>query len=31
MLRCLQLRRSATGTWSNWQCSGKQSFVCERY
>lgn len=30
-LRCLQLRRNTDGTWSNWQCSGMQSFVCERY
>jgi len=30
-LRCLQLRRVGNGTWSNWQCSGMQSFVCERY
>jgi len=30
-LRCLQLRRTSSGTWSNWQCTGMQSFVCERY
>lgn len=30
-LRCVQLRESTGGTWSNWQCSGMQSFVCERY
>jgi Lectin C-type domain len=30
-LRCLQLRRNGSGSWSNWQCSGMQSFVCERY
>jgi hypothetical protein len=30
-LRCVQLRRTGDGTWSNWQCSGMQSFVCERY
>lgn len=30
-LRCLQLRESTGGTWSNWQCSGMQSFVCESY
>jgi hypothetical protein len=30
-LRCLQLRQTGNGTWSNWQCSGMQSFVCEGY
>ena len=30
-LRCLQLRRSTNGTWSNAPCSDMQSFVCERY
>lgn len=30
-LRCVQLRQTGNGTWSNWQCSGMQSFVCEGY
>jgi hypothetical protein len=30
-LRCVQLRQTGNGTWSNWQCSGMQSFVCEAY
>jgi hypothetical protein len=30
-LRCVQLRQTGNGTWSNWQCSGMQSFVCESY
>jgi hypothetical protein len=29
-LRCVQLRQLGGGTWSNWRCSGMQSFVCER-